>query len=436
MTRFIGGKWRPSTRRRSSNKPKASTLNPAGTWTPIGGNNIGENISEGDNRTITTFFACLEVISQAFGSLPFSMIKRSTGKDGLPRREEMPEDSIQRMLSVAPNPFMTAYTFWELMIRWRTGEKGTACAQKQKNRTTGRVERLWPIHPSRLIWKRAGNDDANMIAEVYNNDGSMTPIPEDKIFKLISATDDGRVGMDVMKRMRNSLQTRNLMDRNLMHTMRNRAVPQVILETDEFLDPQAKLDLKAQWQDAFGGVNNAGKTAVLDNKLKARPLFIPLKDLEQVNQQRFSDEEICRAFHVPPEMVGLNVKAQGLTSLDANESFFVNQCLNPIATSVEQEIRRQLMDETYENNVDPHFEFKGRLKGDITARANWKKIAWWETGNEKRASEDMNPIDTPNMNTPLVQMAFVPIEKAGIAPPSTSVKGESGDNNSSGAQSE
>lgn len=432
IARYVGGKWRSSKRR--SMKPKASTLNPAGTWTPIGGNNIGENISEADNRTITTFFACLEVISQAFGSLPFSMIERSADKNGLPVRKEMPDDSIQRMLSIAPNPYMTAYTFWELMIRWRVGS-GMACAQKQKNRTSGNTERLWPIHPSRLIWKRSNQDDAGMIAEVYNNDGSITRIPEDQIFKLICATEDGRVGMDVMKRMRNTLRARNLMDRNLMHVMNNRAVPQVILETDEFVDKQAKDDLREQWATMYGGVNNAGKTAILDNKLKAKILSSPLKDLEQVDQQRFSDEEICRALHVPPEMVGLNVKAQGLTSLDANESFFINQCLSPIATSVEQEIRRQLMD-NYDDNVDPHFEFKGRLKGDIAARAAWHKAAWWETGNEIRAAEDMNPIDTPNMNKPMIQMAFVPIDKAGEMDKQASVKGQSGDNNSTGAKSE
>ncbi len=425
---------RRSVQRSVARRAKASTLNPAGTWTPIGGSNLGETFSEADNRTITTFFACIEVISQAFASLPFSMIERSTDKDGLPRRKELPDDTIQRMLSVIPNPTMTAYTFWELMIRWRVGS-GMACAVKQKNRTTGKVERLWPIHPSRLIWKQNGQDDSLMVAEIYNNDGTVTRVPEDQIFKLISATEDGRVGMDVMRRMRNTLKARNLMDRNLMHVMQNRAVPQVILECDEFIDKQAKDDLREQWASLYGGVNNAGKTAILDNKLKAKTLSVALKDLEQVNQQRFSDEEICRALHVPPEMVGLNVKAQGLTSLDANESFFVNQCLSPIGTSVEQEIRRQLMN-GYADNIDPHFEFKGRLKGDLTARANWHKTLanlGVITPNEIRAAEDMNPIDSPNMNIPMIQGAFIPITKAGTVEAS-GVKGQSGDNQTTGAK--
>ena len=64
-----------------------------------------------DPMQLTAVFNCVRVLSESVGMLPCNLYKK-TGN----QRTTAEGHKLQRLLSVAPNGFMTAQEFWELLV--------------------------------------------------------------------------------------------------------------------------------------------------------------------------------------------------------------------------------------------------------------------------------------------------------------------------------
>ncbi len=84
----------------------------------------------------------------------------------------------------------------------------------------------------------------------------------------------------------------------------------------------------------------------------------------------------------------------------------------PWIVRLEQEIRRQLMQD-YPREIDPHFEIKGLMRGDMKSRSEFYRSLFNMSAispNEIRALEDTNPSEDPNMDKYFVQSATIPVD--------------------------
>jgi HK97 family phage portal protein len=98
--------------------------------------------------------------------------------------------------------------------------------------------------------------------------------------------------------------------------------------TKEQLD-QAKTD----WA-AFNGPSNAGKIAVITADVKFTSLSMNASDAQLVDQLKWTAENICSCFHVPPYMVGVAEPPRGV-QLEAILQMYYSQCLQSLITSFE-----------------------------------------------------------------------------------------------------
>lgn len=61
--------------------------------------------------------------------------------------------------------------------------------------------------------------------------------------------------------------------------------------------------LRNSWNAAYGGAGNAGKVAILEEGMTFTPVSISPQDAQLLEKRKFTVEEICRIFRVPPHLV-------------------------------------------------------------------------------------------------------------------------------------
>jgi HK97 family phage portal protein len=135
----------------------------------------------------------------------------------------------------------------------------------------------------------------------------------------------------------------------------NGARPGGVLTAPGMISDAAAARLKAYFDTNFSG-NNAGKVAVLGDGLAYEQMTMNATDAQLIEQLKWTAEQICRAFHIPPYMIGVGPMPT-YNNIEALNAQYYTQCLqNPI------EMIEVLLDEGL-GLVDTKQEGTGRQLG-------------------------------------------------------------------------
>src|SRR5215469_15306896 len=99
----------------------------------------GETVNETNALKIITVYRCVRYIAEAIASLPFEVWEHSTNG-----REKAVNHDLFYLMTVEPNPEMSAFTFKENFAGC-LALTGNAYAQIERNRWQD-VVALWPLH--------------------------------------------------------------------------------------------------------------------------------------------------------------------------------------------------------------------------------------------------------------------------------------------------
>src|SRR5690606_35856955 len=100
----------------------------------------------------------------------------------------------------------------------------------------------------------------------------------------------------------------------------NNAQPGGILVAPGQISDKTAERLKTYWNERFSG-DKAGRIAVLGDDLKFTPLSAKSIDSQMVEQLRYSDEQICQPFGMPPFTVGIGSAPAGFKTDDINVQY-------------------------------------------------------------------------------------------------------------------
>lgn len=117
----------------------------------------------------------------------------------------------------------------------------------------------------------------------------------------------------------------------------NGARPSVILETDTRLGEVAAKRLRAQWEEFSANVQNVGRTAVLEEGVKAKPLQLSSVDLQFIDQCNLTIQDVGRFFGVPIRKLGQPDVSRGSTVIQEDQSY-INETVSPDLELIEQKL--------------------------------------------------------------------------------------------------
>jgi HK97 family phage portal protein len=196
----------------------------------------------------------------------------------------------------------------------------------------------------------------------------------------------------------------------------NGARPAGVLQTDKKLSDDAAKRLKAQWEELQAGVQNTGRTAVLEDGLKWQQLQLTATDLQFVNQQQMSVQDIARFFGVPTRKLMQQDTSKGSTIIQEDQSY-VNETVAPDLEMFEQKLVQTFDLDKEGLGVD--IDESPLLRADPLTRYNLGRIGTLSgltSPNEWRRGERLPPVPGGDQVRAPVNLAALGSDMTGTPP--------------------
>ena len=333
---------------------------------------------------LATVFTCVRVLAESMGMLPCRLYRRE-GKKKVPAEEHKLHD----LLYVAPNDFMTAQEFWELLMVCLC-LRGNFYAYKIY--ALGQVVELLPIDPSTVTPKL--KEDWTVEYHVSFKDG-VRVLTQDEIWHVRLFTLDGLNGLNPVAYARKCFSLGLDLEAHASNLFKNGAVTSGVLETDEELTDGAFNRLKTEFTENHTGLTNVYKPMILEKGLKWKPTALNLEDSQFLETRNFQKNEICGLYRVPPHLAAMMEKMT-LNNIEHMGMSFVNYSLVPYMTRIESRIKVGLIKPDERKKYYAKFNAGALLRGDLKSRyeSYGKGIQWgFLSPNDVRELEDMDPRD-------------------------------------------
>ena len=108
----------------------------------------------------------------------------------------------------------------------------------------------------------------------------------------------------------------------------NSARPDAILTAEGQINELQQKQMKSAWKKEFKGIDNRAKLAILTGGLKYTPMNFSQKDMEFLDQQRFSRDKILSIFRVPKTILGMTEGVNRATA-EAADYVFAKRTIKP-----------------------------------------------------------------------------------------------------------
>jgi len=359
----------------------------------------GVIVSEETCKTVAAVFAAVSIIAGALGTMPLVTF-RKTGKH---TKDPAESDSRFGLLSLAPNPQMTAVTFRETLMQYLL-LWGNCYAEIERN-ASGKALALWPMHPNRVkpTWNRA---TATLEYKVRVEGREVTLQPEN-VFH-IPGLGDGFSGESVIGHARTSLGLSIAADEFGASFFGNSAIPSVLLMHPNTLKKEAKENIRDSWLQRFGGPKKAQGVVVLEEGMKVEKISIPPEDAQFLQTRQHQVKDVANWFQIPSHMICGDEKPT-YASVEQRFQEFVQLTLNRWMTKWEMECCKKILPES---NLFCQFDTSVLLRGDTKTRYEAYNLAiqgGWQSREEVRAEENLNP--APGLETFLRPLNFVEVGK-------------------------
>lgn len=365
----------------------------------------GVVVNEQTALAVTSVYACVRVLAESIAQTPL-IVYRRLGDGG---KERAPDHWLYPILHQAPNEWMTAFGFKELM-EGHVALRGNAYAFINRRITgarSGQVRELLPIHPDRVDPEQ--NEQWRLKYKVRMPDGDVREFRPAQILHLPGLSFDGVKGASPLQVHRNAIGFASATDTFGSKLFNNGARPGGVLKHPKTLSDTALSHLKDSLAAEFGGAENAFKTLVLEEDMSWTQVGMTSEDAQYLETRKFQIEEIARIFRVPAVLLQHSDKASTYASAEQFFLSFVKFTLAPWFVRWEQALTQQLLPEAERDEFFIEFLAEGLLRGDTRARYDGYASAitnGWMTRNEARVRENMNPL--PGLDEPILPLNMTP----------------------------
>jgi HK97 family phage portal protein len=326
----------------------------------------GEHITSDTALMNSNVYTCASILGGDIGKLPIQIFKkRSSG--GLERDTSHP---VARLLGVRANPYMSAYTFKELMmvhmVGWGNGYANIEWYDEGP--FNGMPKALWPLDPSKTdVHLDSLTGEVWYVTTLPSGEQRKLKTYDVLHFKAISK--GGLKGITPISVIREELGVQQAQRKFLGAFYANGTATRGILKIPGALDKPAKDRARDEWQKVNSGLTNAHRIAILDAGMDYQSLGMPLSDAQLIETMKFGIMEVAKLYKVPGYKLGLT--DMKYSNMENQSLEYVKNTLQPIITNWEQEIDYKLFTELERRRYYTKFNVASELRGDSISRAQF-----------------------------------------------------------------
>ena len=344
----------------------------------------GAIVNEDTVYNISTVYSCVNVISQTIGSLPLKLYQ----KDG-ENRTTADKHYLYDILHNRPNPYMLPSSFKETLtahvLTW-----GDGYAEIERD-VMGRPLYLWPIHASRITPRLISGE---MFYDIYIVGGDIRRLPAEKIYHVPGLSFNGISGTTPIQKARETFGNALAAQEYGSRFFSGDATPNGVAVHPGVMGDKAYKRLKESLQEGRKGLKGQHRIMLLEEAVQYTKVGLSPEDAQLLDSQKFSSNQICGMFRVPPHMVGIMDRAT-FSNIEQQSLEFMTGCIYPWTKKWEEAINLRLLMEAERGKFYAEFVSDGYLRGDIAARTVYYSTGLqngWLSVNDIRRKENMNPV--------------------------------------------
>ncbi|MNF22274.1 Phage portal protein [compost metagenome] len=334
-------------------------------------------------------YACINRIASDIGKLPF--ILKSRDAKGI--WTELDSPAFSPVLR-KPNHYQTGQQFREYWALSRLTQGNVYVLKERDSRNI--VVGLYILDPCRVM--PLVSDSGEVFYQLYTDNLNLLPdgfnelvVPASEIIHdrcicpfhpLIGLPPIAAAYLPTLKNMR--------ILKSSAEFFGNNAQPSGILSAPGAISDDTAKRLSDHWNTNFTG-ENSGKVAVVGDGLQFVALGSKSVDAQMVEQLRYSDEQICQPFGIPPFKIGLGTIPSGL-GVDAINQLYYDDALQSPIQAMETLLTEGLNAMPYKVDMDETV----LMRMDAGKKAEYHKTlidAAIETINEGRLEFNLSPLD-------------------------------------------
>lgn len=273
-----------------------------------------------------TLYACLNRISQDIGKLPY-LLKRQDSS-GIWQLDTI--NTAHWPVLRKPNNYQTQQQFRESWVLSKLIQGNTYALKGRDARRI--VNRLYILDPCNVLPLVAENGDvyyqlnftsaSNLLPQEYPAQQLTVPASE-IIHDRMNTFHHPLIGVPPVCAA-NWPAVKNLkILKDATKFFSNGANPGGILTGPAGLSDEDAQSIKDYWNTNFSG-DNAGKVAVIGADMRFTPFAFKAADSQLVEQMRYSDEQVCQPFGIPPFKIGIGQIPAGLGVDGINQLYYAD----------------------------------------------------------------------------------------------------------------
>lgn len=368
----------------------------------------GVDVNESTAMRFITVYSCVRVIAETIAALPIEIRReRRSGKGS----DKVRDHPLFDLLHVAPNTDMMTVSWREQQIASQALAGNSYSVITRNNR--GEVIDLYPIPWTDCQPERDPGD--NRIYYNINDRGKSERLPADKVFHIPGMGFDGVVGYSPVRMAAEAIGIGMAAEQFSARFFGQGMNVGSVMETDNPLSDKAYERLREDFEARGSGLANSWRPLILEEGLKFNRIPMPLRDAQFIEGRKFTKDDICGLFRVPPHMIA-NLERATFSNIEHLSIEFVTYTLLPYLVAWEKTIAWRLLtrrerDQGYFAKIN----VEGLLRGDYKSRQEGLAIQRQNgviNSDEWRDIEDYNPIGGVAGEAYLVNGNMITVEAA------------------------
>ena len=367
--------------------------------------NAGPRVSPETIMQLSSVWACTMRTAQLVSSLPAAIYEKRAD-DGRVKVD----DALAEVLTQRPNLDQTAQEFWEgvvaqMLIRGN--------GPSEISRIGDRVVSLRP-----LLNATPEVRDGRLYRWSFSDRGRVEYLPPDKVFNIPGFSVGGGLGLSVVRHGVHSFGAALAADETSSTFFANAMQPGAVIEYGSSSPNAEQLSSIKALIERFTGSRKAGKVLQLPPGASYKSVTMSPEDAQLLETRRFSTEDICRWFGVPPIIIGHASEGQTMwgSGVEAIMLSWLTLGINPLLKRIEGRIAKDLIPVARRRSWYMEFNREAMLQMDSVRKGDFMVkmgASGTMTANERRARLNLARHPDPNADALLAQVALAPLKDLG-----------------------
>jgi HK97 family phage portal protein len=246
-----------------------------------------------------------------------------------------------------PNTALSRYDLWKETAAWWNLE-GEAFWWFGPDYSGGLPKELYVLNPRKLRHEGYDSGEIHVTKKTrrwfYQSGSDHIPILQDELihFRDWNPWNPAR-GVNPLLSLSLELEQDYYANKANSQLLKNNAIPQGVLKTDQTLRPEEAEQLERRWESKYGAVKTGRKIAVLGKGTSFEPLSFTPEVVKLFELKRWNLYTILAKYGIPPRVANISDKSTSLSGKDTGEqhSAFWKYTLIPILRQFEQILESQ-----------------------------------------------------------------------------------------------